>query len=76
MRRFAPHQKKLGGASSVPPANFARDRAKENQSQSWSTKMTDQEIIDIFDRDLNITLAELARMSGRSVKAIKKILMA
>ena len=38
--------------------------------------MTDQEIIDMFDRDLNITLAELARMSGRSVKAIKKILMA
>ena len=76
MRRFVLHQRKQAVAYNAQPANFARDRAKENQSQSWSTKMTDQEIIDIFDRDLNITLAELARMSGRSVKAIKKILMA
>ena len=37
--------------------------------------MTDQELIDMFD-STNITLAELARMSGRSVKDIKKILMA
>ena len=37
--------------------------------------MTDQEIIDMFDRDLMITLAELGRMSGRSVKEVKKILM-
>ena len=37
--------------------------------------MTDQEIIDMFDRDLKITLAELGRMSGRSVKDVKKILM-
>ena len=37
--------------------------------------MTEQELIDMFD-STNITIAELARMSGRSVKDIKKILMA
>jgi len=37
--------------------------------------MTAQEIVDVFD-STNITLAELARMSGRSVKDLKKILMA
>ena len=36
---------------------------------------TDQEIIDMFDTDLRVTLAELGRMSGRSVKDVKRILM-
>jgi len=36
--------------------------------------MTDQEIIDLFD-STNITLSELSRRSGRSVPALKKLLM-
>ena len=36
--------------------------------------MTDSEIIDLFDSS-NITLAELAQISGRSVKQLKKLLM-
>ena len=36
--------------------------------------MTDQEIIDLFDAT-NITLAELAARSGRTVRALKKLLM-
>lgn len=36
--------------------------------------MTDQQIIDWFDCS-NITIAELARMSGRSVQEIKALLM-
>ena len=36
--------------------------------------MTHQEIIDTFD-STNITLVELARMSGRSINSLKKILM-
>ena len=36
--------------------------------------MTDQEIIDLFDAT-NITLAELAAISGRTVRALKKLLM-
>jgi len=35
--------------------------------------MTDQDIIDLFDRT-NITLAELARISGRSILELKRIL--
>lgn len=37
-------------------------------------KMTDQQIIDLFDRT-NITLAELSAKSGRSVADLKKLLM-
>ena len=38
-------------------------------------KMTNEEIIHYFDTHWNVTLAELARISGRSVKELKKILM-
>ena len=36
--------------------------------------MTDQQIVELFD-STNITLAELAHLSGRSVKALKILLM-
>lgn len=36
--------------------------------------MTDQEIIALFD-STNITLAELAVQSGRSVSALKRLLL-
>lgn len=36
--------------------------------------MSNQEIIDLFD-STNITLAELAAISGRSIKQLKKLLM-
>ena len=35
--------------------------------------MTDQQIIELFD-STNITLAELARRSGRSILELKRIL--
>ena len=35
--------------------------------------MTDQDIIQLFD-STNITLAELARISGRSILELKRIL--
>jgi predicted HTH domain antitoxin len=37
--------------------------------------MTTAEIIDLFDSNPDITLAQLARMSGRTVAEIKQILM-
>mgnify|MGYP003109364960 FL=1 len=37
--------------------------------------MTDQEIIDMFDENLDMTLAELSRISGRSVAELKRLLM-
>jgi len=36
---------------------------------------TDDDIIHYFDTHWDVTLTELARMSGRSVKELKKILM-
>jgi hypothetical protein len=37
--------------------------------------MTDQEIRDLFDENLNLTLRELSNISGKSVEELKNILM-
>ena len=37
--------------------------------------MTDQEIIDLFDSNLNITLRELSNLSGRTIANLKRLLM-
>lgn len=42
--------------------------------QYKEVKMTDQQIIDLFDSS-NVTLRELAAMSGRSVADLKVLLM-
>ena len=49
-----------------------RGLRKPNQEEKKS--MTDQEIIDMFD-STNITLANLAMRSGRTVAELKKLLM-
>lgn len=36
---------------------------------------TDQELCDYYDTHPNLTLVELARRTGKTVKAIKKILL-
>ena len=36
---------------------------------------TDQEIISLYDASLNMTLAELARITGRTVAELKELLM-
>ena len=36
---------------------------------------SDQDIIDYYGSNLNVTLAEVSRMSGRTVEELKKILM-
>jgi hypothetical protein len=38
-------------------------------------RMTDKEIIAYYDRYWNITLSELSRMSGRTVKELKSLLL-
>ena len=38
-------------------------------------KMTDQDIIDYFDSHFDATISEIARMSGRSVAYVKRLLM-
>jgi hypothetical protein len=37
--------------------------------------MTNEEIIDLYQRKLNMTLAELARITGKTIPQLKKILM-
>ena len=37
--------------------------------------MSDQDIIDFFDLHFDVTIAELAQMSGKSVAYIKRLLM-
>mgnify|MGYP003141839729 FL=1 len=37
--------------------------------------MTDQEIRDLFDENLDLTLRELSNISGKSVEELKNILM-
>tara|TARA_R110002167_G_C12528389_1_gene638881 strand:+ start:742 stop:861 length:120 start_codon:yes stop_codon:yes gene_type:complete len=37
--------------------------------------MTDQEIKDLFDENLDLTLGELSNISGKSVEELKNILM-
>ena len=37
--------------------------------------MSDQDIIDFFDLHFDVTIVELAQMSGKSVAYIKRLLM-
>lgn len=37
--------------------------------------MTNDEIIDLYDSNPNLTLAQLAAMTGKSVAELKRILM-
>jgi hypothetical protein len=37
--------------------------------------MTNQEIIDLYDRKLNMTLRELSVITGKTVPELKKLLM-
>jgi len=37
--------------------------------------MSDQQIIEYYDSNLNLTLAELSSITGKSIKALKRLLM-
>jgi len=37
--------------------------------------MSDQQIIEYYDSNLNLTLAELSAITGKSIKALKRLLM-
>jgi hypothetical protein len=37
--------------------------------------MSDREICDLYDRNPNMTLSELSRITGRSVAELKRLLM-
>jgi len=37
--------------------------------------MSDQQIVEYYDSNLNLTLAELSAITGKSIKALKRLLM-
>jgi len=37
--------------------------------------MSNQQIIEYYDSNLNLTLAELSAITGKSIKALKRLLM-
>jgi len=42
---------------------------------AWGTEMTNQEIKGIFDENLNITIEQLARITGKTRTELMRILM-
>ncbi len=42
---------------------------------AWGTGITNQEIKDIFDENLSITIEQLARITGKTRTELMKILM-
>jgi hypothetical protein len=49
--------------------------SKPNQQPKGINTMTNQQIRDYYDSKLNMSIIELALITGKSVKALKKILM-
>ncbi len=39
------------------------------------TEMTDQEILDYYDSHLDVTIAQLAKMAGKSSRYVKDLLL-
>ena len=61
---------RLSGTDAVPLTMTQQGR----NNHKGVSPMTDAQIISLFDSS-NITLAELSAISGRSVAALKKLLM-
>lgn len=57
--------------SSVTNASMMLGPLRKGGSMNWS----DDDIIHYFDTHWNVSLSELSRMTGRSVKELKKLLM-
>jgi len=47
-----------------------------NEDQTPNYSSTPAEIVEYYDQHLNLTLRELADMTGRTIPALKKILLA
>ena len=52
-----------------------REEEMRENPWKWSASLTDDDIRNIFDKNINMTFAELARMTMLSRAKIKKILM-
>jgi len=48
---------------------------EEGKPSFESKTMTNEQIIELYQRKLNMTLAELSAITGKSIKELKKILL-
>jgi hypothetical protein len=54
-------------------AQFKRETMHEDQTPNHAS--TPAEIVDYYDRHLNLTLRELSAMTGRTIKELKNLIM-
>jgi len=54
-------------------ALFERETMTDDQTPNHAS--TPAEIVDYYDRHLNLTLRELSAMTGRTIKELKRLIM-
>jgi hypothetical protein len=54
-------------------AQFKGETMNEDQTPNHAS--TPAEIVDYYDRHLNLTLRELSAMTGRTIKELKRLIM-
>jgi hypothetical protein len=57
----------------VDVAQFERETMTEDQTPNHAS--TPAEIVDYYDRHLNLTLRELSAMTGRTIPELKRLIM-
>jgi len=57
----------------VAAALFERETMTDDQIPNHAS--TPAEIVDYYDRHLNLTLRELSAMTGRTIKELKRLIM-
>ena len=57
----------------VDVAQFERETMTEDQTPNHAS--TPAEIVDYYDRHLNLTLRELSAMTGRTVAQLKRLIL-
>jgi hypothetical protein len=57
----------------VDVAQFERETMHEDQTPNHAS--TPAEIVDYYDRHLNLTLRELSAMTGRTVAQLKRLIL-
>lgn len=56
-------------------ADVAQFKGETMEDQTPSHASTPTEIVDYYDRHLNLTLRELSAMTGRTIASLKKIIL-
>ena len=56
-------------------ADVAQFKGETMEDQTPNHASTPAEIVDYYDRHLNLTLRELSAMTGRTIKELKRLIM-